>query len=148
MIDITLRCFSRARWLAFATNQGIIDANGNPNLGFDIDEIGSYEITKAVVNALGVVITPAVMDTWHMVNIRFSGTKAIADLDVLYAGETDTGYLFTKSKVVAFIRNQSILQSFNGWRAYEFGLTVNRIQLIDPRDYTTPKRVWAGGMNF
>ena len=147
MIDVVLRCFNRARWLAFATTRNIIDANGVPVLGFDIDEIGNYEITPAVLTG-NVITTPAILDTWWMVNLRLSSAKFDADVDTLYAGETDTGFKFVKSKIVALIRNQATLQSFNGWRAYRFGAGVNQIQLIDPRDVATPKRVWLGGMSF
>ena len=82
-----------------------------------------------------------------MVNLRLSRARASADIDTLYPGETNTGINFTNSKLVASIRNQATLQTFNGWRAYEIGTLTNRVQLIDSRDYV-PKRVWAGGMTF
>ena len=146
MIDITLRCFNRARWLSFATAQNIINAQGIPPIGYDIDEIGAYIITPAILNGT-LITTPAIYDTWHMVHLRLSSSKYDADRDVLFPGETDTTLNFTQSKMVASIRNQATLQTFNGWRAYEFGTLTQRIQLIDPRDYVT-KRIWLGGMNF
>jgi hypothetical protein len=45
MIDIVLRCFSRARWLTVAQNRNILDADGNPNPGFAVDEIGPVTLT-------------------------------------------------------------------------------------------------------
>lgn len=154
MIDLTFRCFSRARWITVATAKGVYDASGNVTSGFAVDEIGACVTTKAILDAQGAIVTPAVMDTWFLVNLRiFSAAVSAADLDALYAGEVEDGFMFTKSKLAAFIRNQATIQSFtiNGVaiKAYEFGLTTNRIQLLDPRQYASVKtREWLGGMNF
>ena len=146
MIDLTVRCFNRARWLSLATTLNIIDATGKPNAGFAVDEIGAYEITAAIYTGT-ILTTPAVLDTFHMVNIRLYGSAFTADVDVLYAGETNTGINFTNSKVAAFVRNQASLVMWNGWRTYQFGLTVNIVALVDPRDFVY-KRVWLGGMSI
>ena len=155
MIDIVLRCFSRARWLAVATNRGIIDANGNPNPGFSVDEIGNLVLTPAVIDANGNVITPAVMDTWWTVNLRLTGQVAGDDEDAPYPGEeSDTsGYRFTRSKLVAWVRNQATLKTlpYRGQtvRVYEFGTLSNRVQVLDPRDYAIVNaREWLGGQSY
>ena len=145
MIDLTLRCFNRARWLTLATARGIIDAAGNPISGFAIDEIGNYEITPAVYTGT-VLTTPAVLDTMWMVNVRLHSDKYDADVGSLYPSET-AGTNFVNSKLVAWVRAQSIPITWNGWRTYQFGVGVNLVQLIDPRDITF-KRIWLGGMSI
>jgi len=151
MIDIYLRCETRARWLALAVARGLLIQNGaiyTPAPGVSIDEIGAYEITAAVINpTTGAVTTPAVLDTWHSVNVRLDGAAAAADLDTLYPGETDGPWRFLRSKLVRFVRAQGTLVTLMGMRAYRFGTTPNRVDVIDSRDLT-PKRVWLGGMSF
>lgn len=156
MFDLTLRCFSRARWIAVATARNILDAQGNPNPGFVADEIGNIVLTPAVVDPQTLaVITPAVMDTWWWVNLRMHGDKETADADTVYPSEeADTsGFRFTRSKFVKFVRNQAtpVNLSYKGKtiRTYQFGAAANRVQLIDPRDYATVRvREWLGGMSF
>lgn len=158
MIDLVFRAFSRARWLTVATNRGILNAEGFPNPGFEVDEIGSVALVDAVYglpDAQGrpVVITPQTMDTWFMVNLRIHGVEADNDTDTLYAGEIEDGFKFTKSKLAKFIRDQATLVNltFRGAtvRTYQFGTGNNRIQLIDPRDYSIVRvREWLGGMEF
>ena len=142
MIDLTFRCFSRARWITVATSRGIYDAQGNVAKGFDVDEIGAPIITM-----------PSTIDTWFWVNLRFYGASETADGDVLYAGEIEDGFRFTKSKLAAFVRNQAtvvfITVDGQSVKTYEFGLTTNRIQLLDPRSYAAlRRREWLGGMSF
>lgn len=156
MFDITLRCFSRARWLAVATNRNIIDADGNPNPGFSIDEIGNIVLTPAVIDPQTLaVITPAVMDTWYWINLRIYGAQETGDVDTVYPGEeSDTsGFKFTKSKLVKWVRDQStpvnLTYAGKTIRTYQFGAAANRIQLIDPRDYATVRvREWLGGQSY
>ena len=153
MIDLFIRAETRARWLAFASNRNII-VNGELQPGYAVDELGNVELTPAVMNGMEVV-TPAVIDTWWWVNLRIYGPKFTADQDTVYAGENDPvdadgqprSLRFIRSKIVKFVRNQATQLTFNGWRVYQFGTSPNRIQLIDPRDYT-PKRVWFGGMSI
>jgi hypothetical protein len=154
MIDVVLRCFSRARWITVATNRGILDANGNVNPGFAVDEIGPIVLTPAVMDGT-TVVTPAVMDNWHWVNVRFHGPKAEEDADTVYPGEEadESGFKFTKSKFVRWVRAQStpLTLTYKGRsiRVYQFGSTTNRVQLIDPRDYDEVRvREWLGGMQF
>jgi hypothetical protein len=153
MIDVMIRAETRARFRTFAINRNLVVQQGSiyivqPNV--DIDEIGNAVITPAVLNPDGTVQTPAVLDTWWLVNVRLSHGMAANDEDTLYTGETDTGFKFTKSRFVRFVREQST-QVVSPWggRAYQFGTTPNRIQLLDPRDAQhSPKRVWLGGMNL
>ena len=143
MIDVVLRCFSRDRWLAVATNRGIYDAGGNVQPGFAVDEIGAVELS------------PGVLDTWHWINLRFYGQKELDDPDTIYPGEEAdaSGFNFTKSKFVRWVRDQSTLVNltYKGRtvRAYQFGTTTNRVQIIDPRDYYDIRaREWLGGQQF
>lgn len=161
MLDLTFRCFSRARWFAFGVNRNIIaEDTQNPGTylarpGFDVDEIGAMEITPAVMDANGVITTPAVMDTWWTVNVRISGKAFDADDDDLYTGETDDGtrLKFLRSKIVKFIRDQStpVNLPYKGdtIRAYQFGTLTNRIQILDPRDWQKwSPRIFLGGMSY
>lgn len=159
MIDLTFRCFSRARWITVATARGIYtgetDENGKEIVspGFVVDEIGSVVLTPAVIDAEGNVVTPAVMDTWFWVNVRIFGSAYRDDNDDLYPGENEDGFKFTKSKIVKFVRNQAtpVNLSYAGKtiRAYQFGSAANRIQLLDPRDYKDVRvREWLGGPQY
>jgi hypothetical protein len=159
MIDFMIRAETRARLRAFLVNRGLIfqDAGGwhvNPNV--DIDEIGNAVITPALVDKSvfpAVVVTPAVLDTWWLAQLRLSGPRETADADTLQAGETvgtAGSWRFPRSKFVRFVREQATqVTSPWGGRAYQFGTTPNRIQLLDPRDAGhEPKRVWLGGMSL
>jgi hypothetical protein len=156
MIDITLRCFSRARWITVATARGILDAQGNPNPGFLVDEIGQIVLTPAVIDPVTLAVTtPAVMDTWFWVNLRITGSKFNEDEDDVFPGEeADTsGFRFRKSKLVRWVRNQATPVTLNykgrSIRTYQFGAAANRIQLIDPRDYSEVRvREWLGGQSW
>lgn len=159
MIDLTFRCFSRARWIAVATARGIytgsVDENGKEVVasGFVVDEIGSIVLTPAVLDANGNVVTPAVMDTWYWINLRITGQASNDDDDTIYPGETEDGFKFTKSKLAKFVRNQAtpvnLTYAGKTIRTYQFGAAANRIQLIDPRDYKDVRvREWLGGPQY
>lgn len=159
MIDLTFRCFSRARWITVATGRGIYtgetDEGGREIVapGFVVDEIGSVVLTPAVLDGDGNVTTPAVMDTWFWVNLRIFNRKADDDVDDLYPGENEDGFKFTKSKLVKFVRNQAtpVNLSYGGKtiRTYQFGAAANRVQLLDPRDYIDVRvREWLGGPQY
>ncbi len=144
MIDIVLRCFSRARWITVATSRGILDANGNPNPGYAVDEIGT-----------DAEIAPGVLDTWYWINLRIYNQAADADADTVYPGEENdtSGFKFVRSKLVRWIRDQStpLTLTYRGRsvRVYQFGATTNRVQVIDPRDYADIRvREWMGGQSF
>jgi hypothetical protein len=160
MIDLMIRAETRARLRAFLVNRGLIfqDASGNwiinPNV--DIDEIGNAVITPPVIDNSTfppTVVTPAVVDTWWLANLRLTGAREVADADTLQAGETEAtagAWRFLRSKFVRFVREQATqVTSPWGGRAYQFGTTPNRIQLLDPRDTGhAPKHEWLGGMNL
>lgn len=123
--------------MEWATSKGIYDAEGNPINGYDVDEIGFLELS------------PGVYDTWHLVHVRQSLDKAVADIDSMFLGETEEGIMFTKSKLAASVRSLSVPVTFKGWRTYQVGLLDDRVQLIDPRDYAPgKKREFLGGMVF
>lgn len=159
MIDLYFRAFSRARWDTFALNRNITDAAGVVQPGFLVDHIGFIQLTDGVYDNSTfppTVITPPTFDTWHSVNLRVHGSQAIADEDALYTGETEPAgtrrWQFIRSKLVKFVRDQATIVSlpFRGdtVRAYQFGTGTNRIQLLDPRDITFPRRQWLGGMSL
>jgi hypothetical protein len=155
MIDITLRCFSRARWITVATNRNILNADGNVQPGFAVDEIGPIVLTPGTYDEQGNELTAPVMDTWHWVNLRIHGVKAIEDEDTVYPGEEadESGFHFTRSKFVRWVRSQSTPLTLNykgrSIRVYQFGATTNRVQLVDPRDYAEVRvREWLGGQSF
>ena len=153
MIDLVFRAYSRKRWLTVATARGIYDADGNVQPGFEVDEIGNAELSPAVTDKDGNITTPAELDSWFWVNLRIYGDKVNADIDTLYPGEIEDGFIFTKSKFACFVRDQAtpVTLKYRGKsvRTYQFGATTNRVQLIDPRDYGEIRlREWAGGMTF
>lgn len=139
MLDLYFRCFSRDRWQALATSRNIIDAAGNPMLGFAVDELGFVTITPG---------DPPTLDTWWSVNLRIHGRQADDDGNSIFPGEVEDGFRFTKSKLAKFVRDQSTTVTLRGMRAYQFGAAANRVQLIDSRDMVAPPRVWLGGMSL
>jgi hypothetical protein len=155
MFDVVLRCFSRARWITVAKNRGILDADRNPNPGYAVDEIGTVELTPAVLDGNGNISTPAVLDTWYWINLRLYGAVADMDADTAFSGEEgdSSGFRFTKSKFVRWVREQStpltLTYRNRSVRVYQFGSAANRIQIIDPRDYhDIHVREWLGGQHF
>ena len=152
MIDILIRCFSRERWLAVATNRNLIDAEGAPREGVGIDELGPIVITPAVYDENGVETSPAVLDTWHWVNLRLHSTAFRDDEDAANpadeADETTRPFRFFRSKFVKFIRNNATQLTIRGVRVYQFGTGTNRLQVLDPRDVNFHPRVWADGMHL
>ena len=142
MIDLLLRIRTRARWLTLAQVRNLIDADGNPVAGVDIDEIGPVVITP------GDETTPPVIDDWHWVNVRLYGRKEAEDEDAPNSGEEGERFRFFRSKLVKFIRNNSTQRTIRSVRVYEIGSGDNRVQILDPRDVTNPPRVWAGGMEM
>jgi hypothetical protein len=151
MIDLTLRCFSRARWITVATSRGILDAQGNPNPGFAVDEIGPVVLTPAVWSGM-TLVTPAVMDTWHWVNVRIYGQVYNDDLGSAHPDETgDTsGYKFTRSRLVKWVKDNGTKITLTYRQVsidvWQFGTTTNRVQLLDPRQYLPIRvREYLGG---
>jgi hypothetical protein len=77
-VDLVFRSFSRTRWITFGTNRGIYDADGNVTPGYSVDEVGNYVITPAVYSGM-TVVTPAVLDTWWMTNLRLTDQREAED---------------------------------------------------------------------
>jgi hypothetical protein len=153
MIDLTFRCSSRDGWLVIATARGIYNAEGAPNEGYAVDEIGFPVLEDAVLDEKDNIVTPAVVDDWFWVSLRIHSEKATLDKAAQYLGETKDDYKFTSSKLAAFVRDRAepMPVSFRGktLRTYQFGTKDNYVQLIDPRDYADVRlREWAGGMEF
>jgi hypothetical protein len=158
MIDLMIRAETRARFRALAISRGLLTEITNPAGaivyadGVDIDELGQVVVTPAVMNGT-TVVTPAVLDTWFTFYVRLSRDRSTSDEDTLYTGETEATagvWRFARSKFARFVREQAT-QVTTPWggRAYQFGTSPNRIQLLDPRDAThAAKHEWAGGMNL
>jgi hypothetical protein len=156
MIDIYIRAITRERWIEVATNRGILNAEGFPNPGYVVDEIGNFQLTDGVYdNSVfpPTVITPPTFDTWWSVNLRIHSQAFVDDQDEVFTGEDNaTPWRFIRSKLVRFIRENGTLVSlpFRGdtVRAYQFGTGLNRFQILDPRDITFPRRQFLGGMSL
>ena len=166
MIDVMLRAFTRARFRQFAVAQNLIHQEdiGDPPVshwiiheGVSIDEIGNALITPGTFDTSTfppTELTPPVMDTWWLVNLRMTGQRADDDEDPLFPGEEDTEenrpWRFLRSKFVRAARqNPTLVTTTSPWggKAFQFGTGDQRIQLLDPRDAAhAPKRVWLGGM--
>lgn len=159
MIDVMIRAITRARFRQFAEAQNFIRQLPDPQGGtfwqtrdgVDIDEIGNAVVTPGTYNTSAfppVEITPPVIDTWWLVNLRLSGRRGDDDEDALYPGETDGPWHFLRSKFVRNIRQTAtVVTSPWGGQAFEAGTGTQRIQLLDPRaPQHSPKRIWAGGM--
>lgn len=148
MIDLMIRAKTRANFIAFLKAQALLWDDESPRDGVAIDEVGNIEVTPAVLDGDGNVLTPAVLDPWLSFNVRIFGDRAAADEDVADAKESDGGKAdlkFTRSKIAASLRSKATVKEVNGVQAYQVNANI---QIIDPRSVATPKRVWMGGMSF
>ena len=68
MMDLMYRATDKATWDAYAASKGLT-SDGQPT-GCYIDEIGPIVTTPAVISEDGTILTPAVMDDRHHVNVR------------------------------------------------------------------------------
>ena len=118
MMDLMYRATDKAAWDVYAAQVGLT-ADGMPT-GCYIDEIGPIVQTPAVIGPDGEIVTPAVMDDRHHVNVRIvhlpqttdeEGTVTVKTMADLAAGNAD-------------------------------------VEWIDPNLVTTPDRIWAGGMTY
>lgn len=149
MIDLTFRARSRDRWIAWATEQGMYDDQGNPKECFAIDEIGSIALTDAVMDADNKVVTPAVMDDWFVVNVRIYGKKFNEDLGDVFDAEEDGKTRFSRSKIVKGIKAGANKVNIDcrgeKVRAFQLGTGKDRVQLIAPIAAAKfAPRVWFG----
>ena len=122
MVDLMFKAADRAAWGAFTAEVGLTD-DGNPN-GCLIDEIGPIVVTPAVINPDGSILTPAVLDNSHHVNVRL--TQIAGPLpDPLPDDYVQQGH------------DPAVLAA---------GCT--HVSWVDPATVDNPRRIWAGGMNY
>ena len=112
MKDLMYKATNKAAWDAFAAT--IPD-------GLLIDEIGPIMVTPPVLNEAGEIVTPAVMDNAHHVNVRVL-TPIISHTD--------------ESGTITF--DVCAQMSLGG----------EGVDWIDPATVNSPSRIWAGGMNY
>lgn len=119
-VDMIVRADTHGYWRNVAEDWGLIDADENPMLGVTIDPIGPVETTPAVFDALGAVVTPAITDNRHHLNLRVA---------------TDFNWRPFASK---WTQDGSATVS----NASENGKRFYRVTLIDPDTISTPSRVF------
>lgn len=116
--DLMYRATTKAAWDAYAAQVGLT-ADGQPT-GCYIDEIGPIVQTPAVIGEDGEIVTPAVMDDRHHVNVRVvnlpqsvneEGTVTVTTMADLAQGNAD-------------------------------------VEWIDPALVDNPRRIFAGGMSY
>lgn len=123
MMDLMYRANTKAAWDAYASDTGLTDDEGRP-LGCYIDEIGPVVTTPAVISEDGTILTPAVMDDRHHVNVRV--TQIAGPLpDPLPDDYVQQGH---DPAVLA--------QGGTG------------VEWVDPATVDNPRRIWAGGMRY
>lgn len=119
-VDMIVRADTHGHWRNVAEDWGLIDADENPMLGVTIDPIGPVETTPAVFDALGAVITAAIIDNRYHLNLRVA---------------TDFNWRPFASK---WTQDGSATMS----NASENGKRFYRVTLIDPDTISTPSRVF------
>jgi hypothetical protein len=118
MMDMMYRATDKATWDAYAASKGLT-ADGMPS-GCYIDEIGPIVVTPAVISGGGTILTPAVMDDRHHVNVRVTHLPTVTDED----------------------GNVSVI-SMADLAAGNAG-----VEWVDPATVDNPRRIWAGGMRY
>lgn len=119
-VDMIVRADTHGYWRNVAEDWGLIDADENPMLGVTIDPIGPVETTPAVFDALGAVITAAIIDNRYHLNLRVA---------------TDFNWRPFASK---WTQDGSATMS----NASENGKRFYRVTLLDPDTISTPSRVF------
>jgi hypothetical protein len=131
LIDYLVRAETKEAWDAYALEQGwTVDHDGVVALapGVLIDEIGPVVLEPAVIED-GEIVTDAVMDPWHHVNLRLLEEPA----DGMETRLSDARQVTTDPE---------------GVDALEVGTEPQRVQVLDHHDIETPIRVWADGMHW
>ncbi|WP_396190323.1 hypothetical protein, partial [Flavobacterium sp.] len=108
----------KAAWDAYAASKGLT-AEGQPT-GCYIDEIGPIVTTPAVIGEDGEIVTPAVMDDRHHVNVRI----------------VHLPYTVAPDETVV-TRTMADLAAGN-----------TQVEWIDPATVDNPRRIFAGGMSY
>lgn len=119
-IDMIVRADTKGYWESVARDWGLLDGSKRPADGVSVDVVGPVEITPAVVDVNGEVVTAAVYDTRYHVNVRVRDTF---DWEPFALKWTRDG-----QPVAA--------------NAEEEGLRIYRVTLIDPDTIKSPTRVW------
>jgi hypothetical protein len=118
MMDMMYRATDKATWDAYAASKGLT-ADGMPT-GCYIDEIGPIVTTPAVISEDGTILTPAVMDDRHHVNVRVINLPTITDEE----------------------GNVSVLSMA------DLAAGAANVEWVDPATVDNPRRIWAGGMRY
>jgi hypothetical protein len=121
--DLMYRADTKAAWDAYASDTGLTDDDGRP-LGCYIDEIGSIVVTPAVIGPDGEIVTPAVMDDRHHVNVRVTQVSGPLP-DPVPEGYVQQGHDLAV-----------LAQGGEG------------VEWVDPASVDNPRRIWAGGMSY
>jgi hypothetical protein len=116
--DLMYRATDKATWDAYAASKGLT-SDGQPT-GCYIDEIGPIVTTPAVISEDGTILTPAVMDDRHHVNVRVINLPTITDED---------GNVTVLSMADLAAGNADV-------------------EWVDPATVDNPRRIWAGGMRY
>ena len=117
--DLMYRADTKAAWDAYASDMALADDDGRP-LGCYIDEIGPIVVTPAVISEDGTILTPAVMDDRHHVNVRVINLPTITDED----------------------GNISVISMA------DLAAGTADVEWVDPTTVNSAHRIWAGGMNY
>lgn len=123
MQDLMFKATDKAAWDAFALASGLTIANGDITFvapGFVISEIGAIAITPSVFDTEGNLVTPAVMDEHHHVNVRVLTPVVMSNDDPP-----------VEVNVCA-----TLAAGGPG------------VEWVDPATVSSPERIWAGGMNY
>ena len=126
MMDLMYRATDKATWDAYAASKGLTATDGENtySLGCYIDEIGPVVTTPAVISGDGTILTPAVMDDRHHVNVRV--TQIAGPLpDPLPDDYVQQGH------------DLAVLAQGGAG-----------VEWVDPATVDNPRRIWAGGMRY
>jgi hypothetical protein len=120
--DLMYRATDKAGWDAYAAIVSLT-SDGQP-LGCYIDEIGGIVVTPAVIGPDGEIVTPAVMDDRHHVNVRVTQVSGPLP-DPVPEGYVQQGHDLAV-----------LAQGGEG------------VEWVDPATVDNPRRIWAGGMSY
>jgi hypothetical protein len=113
-MDLMFRATTKSAWDAYAAEMGLTYDTAY------IDEIGPIVVTPAVISQDGTILTPAVMDDRHHVNVRVTHLPTVTDED---------------GNVTAL--SMADLAAGNA-----------DVEWVDPATVDNPRRIWAGGMRY
>ncbi len=135
-LDLQVRADTKADFEAAAEAENLLVRDDEDNLvpapGVNIDVLGPVVITAAVLDDEGNVVTPAVLDNRHHVNLRITA-PALTNTDA-------DGYENWKLTAIKWTENGEPDTEIN---AEESALKLANVALIDPATIKSPARVWA-----